>query len=106
MSERGMKKWAPYASLIEQKGTIQQMKQQRARITKPLLSQEMAMEINGQLLQSKGQHVHLTFFENQNKKILKGVVEKIDFDQKWLTINQKTVTFRSILSMKIELPTK
>jgi hypothetical protein len=106
MSERGMKKWAPYASLIEQKGTIQQMKQQRARITKPLLSQEMAMEINGLLLQSKGQHVHLTFFENQNKQILKGVVEKIDFDQKWLTINQKTVTFRSILSMKIELPTK
>jgi len=106
MSERGMKKWAPYASLIEQKGTIQQMKQQRARITKPLISQEMAMEINGLLLQSKGQHVHLTFFENQNKQILKGVVEKIDFDQKWLTINQKTVTFRSILSMKIELPTK
>jgi hypothetical protein len=106
MSDRGMKKWAPYASLIEQKGTIQRMKQARHQMNKPLLSQDMAMEINEQLLQSKGQRIVLTIYENQTKHVIHGIVEKIDFDQKWLKINQNKISFPSILSIKIENPTK
>ena len=62
MSDRGMKKWAPYASLIEQKSTIAKMKNHRVQVKKPQLSQDMAHEINDCLLRAKDQHVVIDYF--------------------------------------------
>jgi hypothetical protein len=101
MSDRGMKKWAPYSSLIEQKGTISKMKNHREQFKKPLLSQEMANEINACLLQAKDQQVIVDYFFEGHKQQLSGLVTKINYDQKWLMINNMTLSFSLILSISI-----
>jgi len=73
MSDRGMKKWAAYASLIEQKGTIVRMKQSKA-------------------------------FEDGKKISEKGLIKQINFDEKWLKINEKTIYFSSLLDIQIQSP--
>ena len=100
MSDRGMKKWAPYASLIEQKGTISTMKNHRKTFKKPQISQEMANEINACLLTAKDQQVNIDYFFQGNKIHLSGIVTKINYDEKWLVINNQTVAFNSILSIR------
>ena len=46
MSDRGMKKWAPFSSLIEQSTCLEEMRYQKNKIEKPLISIEKAREIN------------------------------------------------------------
>ena len=45
MSDRGMKKFAPYASLIEQNDYLERMRYEKNKIEKPKLSSEKAEEI-------------------------------------------------------------
>jgi hypothetical protein len=101
MSDRGMKKWAAYASLIEQKGTIVRMKQSKARIEKPHVSQDQAAIINANLLNAKGQIGLLVYFEDGKKITEKGIIKHINFDEKWLKINEKIINFSSLLDMQI-----
>lgn len=101
MSDRGMKKWAPYASLIEQKGTISKMKNHREKFKKPQLSQDMANEINDCLLRAKNQNVVIDYFFQGSKHKVSGLVTKINYEQKWLTINEMTITFSMILLMRM-----
>ena len=101
MSDRGMKKWAPYASLIEQKGTIAKMKNHRVQVKKPQLSQDMAHEINDCLLRAKDQHVIIDYFFEGNKHCLSGIITKMNYEQKWLKIDQLTLSFDLILSIRI-----
>lgn len=101
MSDRGMKKWSAYASLIEQKGTIVRMKQSKARIEKPHVSQDQAAIINANLLNAKGQIGLLVYFEDGKKITEKGIIKHINFDEKWLKINEKTINFSSLLDMQI-----
>jgi hypothetical protein len=101
MSDRGMKKWAPYASLIEQKGTISKMKKHREQVKKPQLSQDMANEINACLLRAKDQNVVIDYFFEGSKHRIFGLVTKINYDQKWLMINEFKLSFVLILSIRI-----
>ncbi len=101
MSDRGMKKWAPYASLIEQKGTIAKMKNHREKVKKPQLSQEMANEINEGLLRAKNQNVVIDYFFQGSKHRLAGPVTKINYEQKWLMIEEFKLAFALILSIRI-----
>jgi hypothetical protein len=101
MSDRGMKKWAPYASLIEQKGTISNMKNRRGQLKKPLLSQEMANDINAGLLIAKDKDVNIDYFFEGNKHHISGIVTKINYDQKWLVINDITISFAMLLAISI-----
>ena len=104
MSERGMKKWAPYASLIEQKSTIVRMKESKTRIEKPLLSEDQAGLINAKLLVAKEQWIAIGYFEDGKRIREIGRVKKINFDEKWLKINEKTIYFSSILDLEIQIP--
>jgi hypothetical protein len=101
MSDRGMKKWAPYASLIEQKGTISKMKNHREKVKKPQLSQEMANEINESLLRAKDQNVVIDYFFEGSKHRISGLVTRINYEQKWLMINEFKLSFVLILSIRI-----
>ena len=65
MSNRGMKKWAPFSSLIEQATCLEQMKYQRNKIERPILTEDRKEKIN-YVLQSyeKGQIVKIEFFND------------------------------------------
>jgi hypothetical protein len=106
MSDRGMKKWAPYASLIEQKGTVVSMKENRRKMAKPLLSQDQANEINDALLNIKNTLAKITYYRSGHALHLQGVVTAIQFDQKYLIINEQTIAFKEIIKINLNLPIK
>ena len=65
MNDRGMKKWAPYKSLNEQETFLNQMREKRSRIEKPIISQDLAEQINYLLL------------NHNNKELLSEVIPDI-----------------------------
>jgi type IV secretory pathway VirB9-like protein len=100
MKDRGMKKWAPYASLIEQKETVHQMKSKREKIAKPLLSQEQAEEINQQLLSlKKGDWIKLEYFFNGLVTRLEGQLRQINLDQKFLIVDNQKLHFTDLTNL-------
>jgi hypothetical protein len=101
MSDRGMKKWAPYASLIEQKGTIYMMKKERSKIKKPSLSEEQASLINDILLKSHGKTLIIRFYEKGFIYEDRFVVKKMDLDQKKLICDRHTIDFNQLLHLEI-----
>ena len=55
MSDRGIKKWAPYKSLPEQDFTLKGHKEKEEKIEKPTISSEFAEEINNILVNYHGE---------------------------------------------------
>ena len=106
MSGRGMKKWAPYASLIEQKGTITRMKQTRTTINKPLLSQEQAMQINDLLFKIQQKTAKIDYFMDGTLHTVEGLVKKVNVDEKYLEILDLRIAFYALTSIKLISPTK
>lgn len=99
MSDRGMKKWAPYASLIEQKGTMNRMKINRTKTTKPLLSNEAVEAINRALFENVGKAIQITYFEEGLRKTIKTTLLAINIEQKCIQITEGSLPFSSLLSI-------
>lgn len=78
MSERGMKKWAPYKSLPEYNPKVIEMKKSRHKIEKPKLSSDEAEQINEILKNYHNQELELKYFKNS--EIYKYIIyiKKID----------------------------
>ena len=68
MNDRGMKKWAPYKSLNEQETFLNQMREKRSRIEKPIISQDLAEQINYILLNHNNKELLFTFYKNGDWK--------------------------------------
>lgn len=101
MSDRGMKKWAPYASVIEQKNVVRSTKKNRLKQIKPHLSQEAAEAINQTLLLSPGKHICFTYFHEGERMMIKTFVKKINFDTHQLMTLDGAFDLNNILSIDI-----
>jgi hypothetical protein len=101
MSDRGMKKWAPYASLIEQKGTLRRMKHARTESPKPLLSSDRAQELNEIILKSVGQTIVVQWYEDGQLNECSTVVTKIDLDQKIMKTTHRIIVLSSITNIRL-----
>jgi hypothetical protein len=101
MSDRGMKKWAPYASLIEQKGTIRRMKQSRSHTPKPLLSSDRAQELNEMILMSLGKTILVQWYEEGHINECTTVVTKLDLDQKIMKTTDRIIVLASITNIRL-----
>ena len=97
MSDRGIKKWAPYKTLETQDFTLKEHKEREEKIEKPTISAEFAEEINNILVNYSGELLRIKYF--RNGKILE-VVEKI---KRIDPIEKKLVLFskRSIMISEI-----
>ena len=97
MSDRGIKKWAPYKTLETQDFTLKEHKEREEKIEKPTISAEFAEEINNILVNYSGELLRIKYFKNG--KILE-VVEKI---KRIDPIEKKLVLFskRSIMISEI-----
>ena len=103
MSDRGMKKWAPFSSLIEQKDFLNHELKKKEKITKPVVSNEQAENINEILSTYNGQKLKITYFENSEIKELISVIKQIDVLNKRLVLpNRKTVHFKNLVNIEIE----
>lgn len=100
MSDRGMKKWAPFSSLIEQATCLEQMKYQRNKIDKPILTDDQIEKIN-YVLQSyqKGQRVKIKFYHDGYLYYIETEIKRIDLENRQLILTNGKLKFENILDI-------
>ena len=100
MSDRGMKKWAPFSSLIEQATCLEQMKYQRNKIEKPILSEDQIEKINF-VLQSykKGEMVKIKFYHDGYLYEINTTIKRIDLENRQLILENGNLEFSSIIDI-------
>ena len=78
MSDRGIKKWAPYKTLSEQDFNMSKQKEKEEKQEKPKISADFAEEINEILVNYQGEELTIKYY--RNGKILEVVdrIKKID----------------------------
>lgn len=100
MSDRGMKKWAPYSSLIEQATCLEEMKYQRNKIEKPVLSEDQIEKINYALSSyKKGQIVKIKFFSDGYLYFIETTIKRIDLENRVLVLEHGKLAFNNILDI-------
>lgn len=97
---RGMMKWAPYASLIEQKSHLEQMRYDRGKIPKPHISNEKAERINRLLSEYiPGSFLTFVYFDDGYLYHIKQSIQRIYVDQKRLVGSEKNLFFNQIIDI-------
>ena len=101
MSERGMKKWAPYKSLCEQEKYLQKVSEENNKIEKPLISSEEADEINEILSNYSGEELLITYWRCNKINTLSTILKKIDVENKKIVLpDRKTISFTELIGLE------
>ena len=100
MSDRGMKKWAPFSSLIEQATCLEQMKYERNKIEKPILTPDQIEKIELTLQNyQKGQIIKIKFFNNGYLYEIETSIRKIDVENRCLVLDKGKLGFDKIIDI-------
>lgn len=97
--DRGMMKWAPYQSLIEQSMYLAEMRRERQKVPKPLISSDRAEEINEILCTYEGEEIIVKIWENGFLSDLEGVISKIDPYNRRIEVDERRIPFSSIINL-------
>ena len=101
MSDRGMKKWAPYKSLNEQWETLDALHEKEERVERPTISNEVAEEINDKLVNYDGQEYEFYYYKNGRILKEKSTIKKIDaFNKKLILSNSVTINIKDLVGIK------
>lgn len=95
-----MKKWAPFSSLIEQATCLEEMKYQRNKIDKPILTDDQMEKIN-YVLQTyqKGQTVKIKFYNDGYLYFVETQIKRIDLENRQLILTNGKLRFENILDI-------
>ena len=98
MSERGMKKWAPYKSLIEQEKYLDKAHQKNEKQVRPQISSDEAEEINEILVNYHGEELLITYWRNEKINTVSTILKKIDpVNKKIVLPDRKTIYFHELI---------
>ena len=101
MSDRGMKKWAPYKTLEDQWSTLDNLYKSEEKVEKPLISNEVAEEINDKLVNYQGQEYEFYYYKNGRILKEKSSIKKIDaFNRNLLLTNGIKISLRDLIGIK------
>ena len=101
MSERGMKKWAPYKSLIEQEKYLKKASQNNEKQVRPQISSDEAENINEILVNYHGEELNITFWRNEKLNTIASILVKIDPENKKIVLpERRTIYFRELISLE------
>ena len=101
MSERGMKKWAPYKSLNEQEKYLNKLHTDNEKIEKPRLSSDAAEEINEILVNYQGEELSISFYRNNRIQNIVSVLKRIDAENKKIVLpDRKTIYFVELIGLE------
>ena len=101
MSERGMKKWAPYKSLIEQEKYLKKASQNNEKQVRPQISSDEAENINEILVNYHGEELNITFWRNEKLNSIASILVKIDPENKKIVLpERRTIYFKELISLK------
>jgi len=99
MSDRGMKKWAPYKSLIEQDNFLNDMRHDKNKITKPKLSNEQAEEIDRVLREYHGELLRMRYYRNGDIKEIRQTIKKIDTVERIVIGSELKIALKDLLEV-------
>ena len=95
-----MKKWAPFSSLIEQATCLEQMKYERNKIEKPILTPDQIEKIELTLQNyQKGQIIKIKFFNNGYLYEIETSIRKIDVENRCLVLDKGKLGFDKIIDI-------
>ena len=99
--DRGMVKYAPYKSLVEQATYLARIQEEYKYVEKRQLSQDQAEEINEILTHYDGEVIRIEYWKSG--KILQecGVIWKIDPFQRMIYINETKIALNALQSLSI-----
>lgn len=101
MSDRGMKKWAPYKSLVEQTPSLEGTYEDNRKIERPKISQDVAEEINEILVNYHNQDLKIRFFKRGHIYEVISSLKKIDvLNKKIVTSDDVTINFIDLLYLE------
>lgn len=101
MSDRGMKKWAPFSSLIEQATCLEQMKYERNKIAKPILTIDQMEKIEYALQNyQKGQIIKIKFYNDGYLYEIETSIKKIDIENRCLILEQGKLRFDNLIDIE------
>ena len=95
-----MKKWAPFSSLIEQATCLEEMKYQRNKIPKPVLTDDQKEKIE-YVLQTyqKGQTVKIKFYNDGYLYVIETQIKRIDIENRCLVLANGKLKFENIIDI-------
>ena len=100
MSDRGMMKWAPYRSLVEQSEFLEQMRFEKNKKGKPIISEDRAEEINRVLSNYHGEVLSITYYSNGYSYLIKSIVKRIDIENQQLILPSGKLKFKDIIKIE------
>ena len=101
MSERGMKKWAPYKSLNEQEDYLNKLHKDQKKVAKPCLSGDAAEEINEILVNYHGEELKITYYRNNEINVVVSALKKIDAENKKIVLpERRTIYFVELIGLE------
>lgn len=100
--DRGMMKYIPYKSLVEQSDYLAKMAYDKGKKEKRPMFEERAEKINAILSSYHGQIVEVTYFYDGYEYKEKGKITAISKYFKALEINETEISFASLVDIKEE----
>ena len=101
MSERGMKKWAPYKSLNEQEGYLKKLHQKQEKIERPRISSDEAENINEILVNYHSEELIISYWRNNQVNTVTSMINKIDPVNKKIVLPlRKTIYFAELIRIE------
>ncbi|GEM_PF-346020 len=98
-TNRGMKKYLPFASLTEQAKYLKEMINERNKVPKPQISNEQANKINNILLNYHNQDVNIKLYIDGTIYFYEGTITKIDKKNKIIIIHDYNLSFSNIIDI-------
>ena len=97
MSDRGIKKWAPYKTLEEQDFKLTKHKEKEEKIEKPTISAEFAEEINEILINYSGELLKIKYYKNGKILEVTERVKRIDpYEKKLVLFSKRSIMITDI----------
>ena len=101
MSDRGMKKWAPYKSLNEQWEVLDNLSASEELVERPTISNEVAEEINNKLVNYNGEELEFYYYKKGRILKEKSTIKKIDaFERKIYLNNGIKILLKDLVGLK------
>ena len=101
MSERGMKKWAPYKSLNEQEDYLKKLHNKQEKVERPSISSDEADNINEILVNYHGEELLIEYWRNDKLYAVSSILSKIDpINKKIVLPLRKTIYFSELIRIE------
>ena len=102
MNDRGMVKWAPFNSVINGSEILKEIKFEKNKVAKPILSEEQIRELEEKIITAYSGNIltSIYFYKNGHINIINGRITKLDSVNKIIIIDNKSkIYFNNIINI-------